>query len=219
MDTMDPRKDWKILTPAQIMGVPTMQQIFGLPDSSTPNGLKNPALAQSEGSTNIFISDESSADEPTWAKTLAANNSDEKAPGPGKTARSHGLLDEFFNGPPNDGFFGNQDKNADGFGPAPGEETAGQSPFSASLAAATLANPASTPSAPGMVPGSGLSSPSPLVLPQSSGLETLPQLPAPPSVPGQSYNQPPPAPPSWAPKPAPWLLPVPPAGTMEPRKF
>jgi len=222
LDPMNSRKIMTLPTPAQIMGVQTVQQIFGLPESSVLDGLKNPALARNTGSTNIISSDESSSEDPTWAKILA-DNSDQNTPDSSKTTKSHGLLDGFFNGPPSDGgFFGNQDKNgsASGFGSSQADDAAAQSSsFDSSLAGSTLGGSIPAPSVPDATANSGMNTPSPFALPQSSGLETLPQLPAPPSLPGQNYNSAPPAPPAWEPKPAPWLLPVPPAGTMEPRKF
>jgi hypothetical protein len=222
LDPMNSRKTMALPTPAQIMGVQTVRQIFGLPDTSALDILKNPALAKNIGSTNIISSGESSSEDPTWAKILA-DNSDQKTPDSSKTSKSHGLLDGFFNGPPSDdGFFGSQDKNAvaNGYGSSPADDASGQSlPFDSSLERSTPASSIPTPSVPDTTANSGLSTPSPFALPQSSGLETLPQLPTAPSLPGQSYYSAPPAPPAWEPKPAPWLSPVPPAGTMEPRKF
>ncbi len=218
LDPMGQRKALSPLTPAQIMGVPTVQQIFGLPDSSVGNSLKNPALVQNTGSTNILSAGESSSESPAWAKFLA-NNAYQNASDSSKTEKSHGLLEGLFNGPPDNNWSGNQDKNtaASGFGSSLADETAsGQSPFDSFLAAATPAS--SSPNSSPAVLNSGLNPPSLFSLPQSS-LGTLPQLPTPPSVPGQNFYSPPPAPPSWEPKPAPWLLPVPPPGTLQQRKF
>ena len=221
MDIMDPHKALRVMTPAQIMGVESPRQIFGLPDSNQKD--KDPFATdtgENGGNTNIIYSGDSSSDDPTWAKFLAENG-DEHATASGKTGKSHGFLDGFFNGSPGDSLFGNPDKNAaDGFGPSQADQTvAGQSAFDSSLAGANSESSTLPPPAPEPAPSSGLNQPSPYALPQSSSLATLPQLPSPPSLPGQNFNSPPPTPPSWQPKPAPWLSTVPQPGTMPQRKF
>jgi hypothetical protein len=228
LDPMNPQKTLKAPTAAQIMGVQTVRQIFGLPDSANQNQQKNPALAlignknSDTSTTNIISSDESSAEDPTWAKILAENE-DQNLPGSTRTTKSHSLMEGFFSGPPSDdSLFGNQDKNAaaNGFGPSqPDNTVADSSAFNSSLAGSALGSSLSTPAMPEATANTALSAPSPFTLPQNSGLSTLPQLPTAQSLPGQNYNVSPPPPPSWEPKPAPWLSPVPPAGTMEPRKF
>lgn len=218
LDPMGQRKILSFLTPAKIMGVPTAQQIFGLPDSGAGNILKNAASMPNEGSTNILSGGEASSEGPGWAKILA-ENAGQNTSDSSKAEKSHGLLEGFFNGPPEDSLFGNQDKNpaSSGFGTSLADETAsGQSPFDSSLAAATRAN--SSPNSSPATLNSSLNPSSPFSLPQSSSLGTLPPLPTLPSVPGQNFT-PLPAPPSWEPKPAPWLSSVPPPGTMQPRKF
>lgn len=223
LQPVDPQKTLSVITPAQIMDVPTLRQIFGLPETSTMDGQKNPdamGLAENVAGTNIIFSGEASED-PTWAKILAENG-DENAQDSGKAEKTHGWLDGLFNGPPDDNVFGNQNKNAAGgdFGPSPADETAaGEPPFDSSLTGVTPASAGLAAPVPGAAVNSGLSSPSPFALPQASTLESLPQLRALPGVPGQNFNFPPPAVPSWEPKPPPWLLSVPPPGTVQPPTF
>jgi hypothetical protein len=222
MDPMDGQKTMSISTPAKIMNVPTVRSIFGLPETTAANGLRGPAImgsAENDGTTNIISSGEAS-DDPAWAKILAGNGEGNTTDS-GNPEKSHGLLAGFFNGPPDDGFFGNQDKSAvgSGFGPSqPDGTTEGQSPFDSSLAIATPTSSGFTPPAPDASVNSALNTSSPFTLPQSSSPQTLPQLPTLPTVPGQSFSTPASVP-TWEPKPAPWLSPMPQPGTMEQRKF
>jgi hypothetical protein len=221
MDPMNERGTLSLATPAQIMGAPTMQKIFGLPPGIGANGQKNPALGISEngGSTNIMSSGEAS-DEPTWAKFLAGSGG-ENTSDSSKTKKSHGLFDGFFSSSSGDGIFGSQDKNPAGgdFGSSSANGTSSGSSFDSSLAVVTPTSLGQATPTPNPAINAGFNQPSPFALPQSTAPQTLPQLPTLPSVPGQTFNPTPAPVPSWEPKPAPWLSPVPPPGTMQPRKF
>lgn len=185
-------KDMKLATPAQIMGVPSLQDIFGLPKPYATYDQK------------------SAEDESTAAPT--------KLKGPD-------ISSSFFDGAPDNALVkGVQDKFQDGavfssstFGQTPVEQAA----FSPADQLSKTPMLASTPafsqssSSANSAFSQGLNSASPFAVPGSSSLPQLPSLPA-----FQNNAAPAPAaPPSWMPKPAPWLSQVPTLGTMEQRKF
>ena len=228
---MDERKRMGLLTPSEIMKVPTMEQIFGLPERNSAGTRTNIYSSQDLNSdqnqnqnTNAFSSSGDAFDSQAWQKMMdgrtgsAATN--ENAFSSGFQKNSPGILSAIFNGPPRDGLnrsqFGNDGDSA--FGPSTDPQTGPQSQLDASLIGAMT--PAPAPSSPPVT--SPLDSPfntqSPFEFPRSSSLPTTPQLPALPAAMGQNYTPPAPTP-SWEPKPAPWLSPVPPLGTMAQRKF
>ena len=216
--TEDPGKSLKLLTPAQVMGVQTIRQIFGMPDRDSLR-LGGPTNSNGGGgNTNYTYSDDSSSDDSQWAKFLSENMG-ENTSGSNQTGNSQSMLSGFFASTPRRGFFDDPDKSADNsvFNASP---AAG--PPAQSLGWDSFTQPATTPEAgsPQNVSsfGSGAGSQSPFALPKESTPETLPQLPSLPSVSGQNYT-PPPVTPSWEPKPPPWLSPVPAPGTMPQRKF
>jgi hypothetical protein len=231
-DPMDPfgeRKRMKLSTTAEIMHVPTMAQIFGISQSDVFNDGQTNRLTAGNLNSNILYSadtpsDEQSAEDATWQKILAgrtgANASSENQLVADKKKNSPGIWSDIFNAPPEDNsLFGNQDRNPNEIvAPISADSTATAQPAWASF----LAQPIVPPPPSQTISSSDSSFDSPFAPSRtSSSLATLPQLPVTPSAPGQTYNNnsTPTPPPSWEPKPAPWLSPVPPLGTMAQRKF
>lgn len=234
--SFDERQRMGLLTPAEIMRVPTLEQIFGLPERNTGNtamGGQTNLFSSENQTTNIISSgesgDSSSSLESNWQKILLGNSgasasTNESIFNSRATNNSGGLLSEIFNGRPDKdkkSFFDNDDKigSKSAFGSF---GTASQQPNPNSFA-----NGFATPSAgyagysSGSTFGSGQDSQSPFALPKSSTLDSLPKLPSVPTVSGQNnYNNSTPQPvPSWEPKPPPWATSTPALGTMPQRKF
>lgn len=221
LDPMGQQKIMAMLTPAEIMGAPTVQQILGLPAPSAAKFLKIPALMGNAGASHIGPAGGTSSEDPSWTKFLAENAAGNGF-GAAKGGQSQGLLGGFLNGAPAGDVFDNQDNNAaaNTFGSASADETAagsGSSPLDSSLAGKSLVNSSLNSSTPDAAVNSGFNSP--FALPQGNRMDALPHLPTLPSPPGQNYSAHAPSVPSWEPKPAPWLSPVPQPGVMQPRKF
>jgi hypothetical protein len=216
-----------LATPSQIMGVPTMQEIFGLPkpyatyDEKKDKDNSSPQDAQ----TNSISSEDAN-----WAKILSGDT-DQSAFAPDKS-KSPRLIAGFFESVPTDASgktlqdkYQEQDDSVFGssaFSQTPAEHAAFSPPAQLSQVVAPEPAPAFSPPPPSFNASAfspGLNSQSPFALPASASLGTLPQLPSLPVAVFQNNAAPPPPVPSWAPKPAPWLSQVPPLGTMEQRKF
>jgi hypothetical protein len=230
---MDLRRRMGAQASAQIMGVPSVEQIFGLPERDTADGKKNPLLdpMQSEyginGATNMMSADRIEAS--SWAKLLSDNSNPggDGTTSSNSTDKTSGLFSGFFDSTPKksvkDSLFGGHDDQADdtGFGssPASAQQSTWDTFLNGTPAPAT-AESSQNFSTPNLSSSPGLNSQSPFnQLPQSSGFNTLPQVPTPPAAPGQNYNSMQPATPSWEPKPPPWLSSTPAMGTMPQRKF
>jgi hypothetical protein len=230
-DNTDIRKSMGVLTPAEAMGVPSLQELFGLPKPKATNSMSQYG-GDDTGSTNTLTSEGAAASDANWAKILSA---DSDAFNMAKTADSNRLTGALFDSAANDSLFrekkANNEKaddekpdndfNTSSFARAYGSQP-GQGAWEAAVQIAAPANvPAYTPPAP--APSgfgvSSLNSQSPFTLPKVSTPETsMPHLP---TLPSASWQNPPsqPATPSWAPKPPPWLDSTPPLGTMAQRKF
>lgn len=227
-DPMNLRKLLGGLTPAQIMRVPSPEEIFGL--------VQKPADAQKKpwqtdnnfgnGPTNTPAPDISAIfAEPRWAKTwtgdmkinpgsLESSNSTEK---------TSGLLGGFFDTARNDTVFGSHDAGSQDTLSAPSQPGAPQSPWNSDFTSSSFAPPISSddaaptkfpmPSAPAS--STGLGSQSPFAVPQASRLDTLPKLPALPSATRQDDQlaRPATSASSWGPKPPPWTQSQTPFGT------
>lgn len=227
-------------TPSQIMGVPTLQDIFGLPkpyatydqkkDKDKDKGKDNSSAQGTETNSD-------SSEDADWASMLSGDT-DQSAFAPERT-NSPGVSTGFFDSTPTDitgrslkDKYQNQNDAVFGsslFGQTPAEQAA-FSPPAQSSETATPAFASTSAFAPGsssaptftsaFSPGlNSQSSQSPFALPKTSSLGTLPQLPSLPAAVFQNNATPPSAPPSWAPKPPPWLSQTPQFGTMGQGKF
>jgi hypothetical protein len=227
-DEMDIRKRMGVETPAEVMGVPTLQELFGLPKPKSTNSMSQYGGGEATG-TNILSSDSTAPSDANWAKILSA---DSDAFNMAKTADSNRLTGAFFDSAARDHLShekksddanANDDFNLSSFAQANGRQP-GRSPWDAAV---QIAAPASVPGyapnptpAPSGFSASSLNSQSPFTLPKISTPETtMPHLPTLPGISGQSPPAAQPATPSWAPKPPPWLDTTPPLGTMAQRKF
>jgi hypothetical protein len=224
-NSLDERERMGLFTPAEMMHVQTLEQIFGLPKRDTAaNGLTQTNLfapeTQDEATTNIVSSDESLKS--SWEKIFGSNSganasTNESVLDSRTTNDSSGILTEIFNNPrdkdkDNNSIFGTPDRNA-------GETAFGSSqqsdPNSFSSVRTVTANAGYSSTF-----NSGANAQSPFDVPKASIMDPLPQLPKVPTVSGQDNNNNVPQPaPSWAPKPPPWLSPVPTQGTMPQRAF
>lgn len=234
LNSTDPQKRLSLMTSAEIMKVPTMEKIFGLPERGSigAGGQTNYWFAQNQNAnpnqtTNLYASGETTFDAQAWQKIMdgktdakATNGNDGGIFGSSLAKNSPGILSSIFNTSPDDSLFGNQDKKDD---PTvfdqiqAAQATASPSQLDPSLIGAMASVPAPAPVASPL--DSPFNSQSPFALPKNS-LPTMPELPTLPVAAGQNYNSTPqPVTPSWEPKPAPWLSPVPPLGTMAQRKF
>jgi hypothetical protein len=211
-------------TPSQIMGVPTLQDIFGLPKPyQTYDQQKNKDNAQGARTNSI------SSGDANWSRILSGDT-DQNAFNPGEP-KSQRVSSSFFDSAADevsgsslrDKFqnLGDLVFGSSPFGQTTAEQAAFNPPAPSSQTAAPAMAPAFSPNTPSFNSAfsPGLNSPSPFALPKSAVLGTLPQ---PPSLPVAAFQNTVPAPasiPSWEPKPAPWLSQVPALGTMEQRKF
>jgi hypothetical protein len=224
-NSTDPQNNLKLLTPAEIMDVPTPEKIFGLPESDTK---KNTAGQRAENTqTNDFSSEQSG-----WSKFLYGNDAKANTTDAGGAENSSGILSRLFNGAPDGGLLGDPNKTADaiyGLSPQPVQTPAQPEvdqfqqllePLQSSEKPADSSdmNFYRSP-AQDSVFAQPANSGSPLALPKGGSLAKSPQLPKLPSVSSQNSDSTQPVAPSWAPKPAPWLSPVPPLGTIPQRKF
>ncbi|HUE37156.1 MAG TPA: hypothetical protein VMO20_07175, partial [Candidatus Acidoferrum sp.] len=229
-DGTDIRSRMGVQTPAEMMGLPTLREMFGLPKTTATNSVTR------YGSTNILSSDEESqqqSEESSWAKILSAEADSFNSTRPDSNSVDKG----FFDSASADGLFHDKksDDNKSGdslsgdnmFGTAQpaqtddrqkGWDTAVQIAAPETAPAVTMTPTLAPPPAPAFN-ASSLSPPSPFALPKNDSIAVMPQLPTLPSVPGQSIAPPPPATPSWAPKPPPWASSTPSLGNIEQRKF
>ena len=210
-------------TPADVMGVPTLRDIFGLPrDNAQTN-----AMSGDTSITNLMPGETLPGDL-GWAKILTSDPG-----GIGSTATNSQTqpasmfsgLSGFFDSAPAESSLHRKKMEVSDFGSSPFDQAAASQPPawdsygqpSVPDASAYSASVAAPP--PVFNSGPGFNSQSPFTLPKSSSEPAMPQLPSLPVLPGQ-YNAPSqPVVPSWAPKPAPWLTPGPQLGVMEQRKF
>jgi hypothetical protein len=221
-------------TPSQIMGVPTLADIFGLPKPyATFKQKKNKDNKDTEDADNASSEDgsqtNSNSEEASWQKILSGNV-DQSAFAPGKP-KSPRVSTGFFDSTPTEASgkslqdkYQAQDDSVFGssaFNQTPAEPTSFNLPAQVSQTIVSAPAPALviSPNAPSFDPAfnQGLNSQSPFALPQSATLGTLPQLPALPVAAFQNYSAPPSGAPSWAPKPPPWLSQTPQFGTMDQR--
>lgn len=229
-DPMNFRKQMGILTPAQIMKVPSPEQIFGLaekPAESQKTLVQSQNTAFQNAATNGFASDTTTIiAEPGWAKAWLGETekSDQSSNTTNTTEKTSGLFGGFFDAARSDNTFGNHSSGAADslFGTPQTGAQQSQSPWSSQLIGSE-----STPAAPaesvannftGPGPASSpFTSQSPFTPPQESSLDVLPKLPALPSArPQNDQFLQPSAAPSWAPKPPPWSQPQTPLGTPVP---
>jgi len=211
----DLRKRFGVETPSEMMGVPTMREMFGLPKIEATNSISRDAF------TNDLSGDgQLQSDDANWARILSA---DSEAFNSTRTASSNSMSRGFFDSLSGDRLF--QEKSSDDLFGSP-QQAQAPSDQNEWNAAVQIAAPEGTPgAAPEISPmssafhDSSASSLSPFTLPASDTLGAMPHLPALPSLPGQNNAPAQVATPSWAPKPPPWLAPMPPMGTMAQRKF
>ena len=218
-DPADPLAALRSPTSAEIMGVPTLEQIFGLPKSRATN-----SLGRASGvTTNIDFSDNSPNGSP-WDPSTPfgqggmfasgqATNSDGSSSGFSGSAFGNSMFgqrhdsdnDSAFGAPPFQSLSSPQSKS-DFAPPADGGFSADASAFAPKTPAPDSAFNAGT-----------ISQWSQSSLPQPKSLQSMPQLP---SLPSYQINNPaPPARPSWEPKPPPWASSGPQLGTMTQPKF
>jgi hypothetical protein len=223
-DPTDPNAALRSPTSAEIMGVPTLEQIFGLPRSHATNSQDR----VSGVTTNIDFSDnsspnDSSSDQSTTFEqgngmfsSAQSTNSQSASGGFFGSAFGESVFGQHHNNNSEDSAFGAppfeplspSQSRPDSFAPP---ADAGFS-SDASAFAPKIPAPDSAFSA-GTVPEW---SPSTFSQPKSS-LQSLPQLPSLSSYQNNNYS--PPAKPSWEPKPPPWASSGPQLGTMTQPKF
>jgi hypothetical protein len=216
----DERKPLRLPSTSQIMGVQSMEQIFGLPERDPANDPKGLLPWQNQATNSLIVSGKSSSDQPNWAKALSGDENDNSSDS-NKTENSQGAFGGFFDTTKHHGFFDNEEKNANdvAFGQSQAPQTASQSQFDDPSSQLSPGTPAAELSSPASFLNPGLNSQSPFELPKSGTLQTLPTVPTAPTVTGKNYNSLQPTAPSWAPKPPPWLSPVQPLGTTPQRNF
>jgi hypothetical protein len=226
-------------TPSQIMGVPTLADIFGL---SKPYATYNQKKSKDKDTQDTEDTDNASpedgsqtnstsSEETSWLK-IVSGNVDESAFAPGKP-KSPRVSTGFFDSTPTEvsskslqDKYQAQDDSVFGssaFDQTPAEPAAinPAAQVSQTIVLAPAPAPTTPPNAPSFDSAfsQGLNSQSPFTLPQSATLGTLPQLPALPVAAFQNYSAPPSVAPSWAPKPPPWFSQTPQFGTMGQGKF
>ncbi|HEV2318131.1 MAG TPA: hypothetical protein VGV18_00160, partial [Verrucomicrobiae bacterium] len=212
------------LTPAQIMNVPTPEQIFGL--AAKPAQPQKKAMEPQDASTTNDAASDATAiiTEPGWAK-FWSDDAGKSVQSSNTTKTTSGLLGGFFDTARSDIRIGT---------PSSGDANAG---FDTSHAATTqqspqwesqLVNGDFKPAAPATastpdnfaVPtplSAGLGPQSPFVPQQASSTEILPKLPTLPSLPGRNdLFTPTSVSPTWTPKPPPWTQSQTPLGTPIP---
>ena len=220
-------------TPSQIMGVPTLHDIFGLPKPYATYDQKKDNDAEDNELSPGTRTNSASSEDSNWAKNLASDvNQSVFAPAKPKTKSSHpssGFFDSASTDPSEKNLqeqYQQQDDSV--FGSSPfGQTTAEQAAFSPPAPSTDTGAPAPaltsafSQNAPSFTSAfsPGLNSQTPFAFPKNAGLATLPQAPSLPVAAFQNSVAPPAAPPSWMPKPAPWLSQMPQLGTMEQRKF
>jgi hypothetical protein len=222
-----------VATPSQIMGIPTLHDIFGLPKPYVTYDQKKDNDAEDNELSQGTRTNSDSSEHADWEKILSGD-ADQSVFGPDKprTKNSHpssgffdtaatetsvkNLQDQYeqqedsvFSSSP----FGQTTAEQAAFDPpAPSPDT--EAPAPALTSAFSQAAPSFTSAF-----SSEMNSQTPFALPKSAGLGSLPQAPSLPVAVFQNSVAPPPAAPSWMPKPAPWLSQMPELGTMPQRKF
>jgi hypothetical protein len=217
------------MTPSEMMGIPTVRDIFGLPKPETGYDGKKLSSQNINGMANATTNSGSADDsDSTWVKILSAN-SDGGVFGPDQAGSTH-VSTGIFDSTPGSSVFGSEAKipqDDSVFGPSVfGQSALEQSAWNSATQPAPVTAPADSSafSPGGSSFGSGFSAGSssqPAFAPASSGgMETLQQLPSLPGISSQNnaFN-PSAAPSAWAPKPPPWLSSSPQLGTMPQRKF
>jgi hypothetical protein len=227
---LDPNSSMRSPTSAEIMGVPTLEEVFGLPK---PNSTNAQNQARSDGTTNDVPSYGQTPEGPAWTKILYDQDG-ANTYGSSQSASTNSAPSGFFSSAFGDSVFDNSHKSADSadnsafgapvFQPLSSEssEPSKSDSFAPPVDTSTPDDSSSfAPKASSFDAAfsTEMNSQSPFSLPKNSGFETAPQPPALPAFQSQDSSFSQPAIPSWAPKPAPWLSPVPPLGTMTPRKF
>lgn len=230
-DADDPRKQMGVMTATEIMGVPSVRQIFGLPESNGAYPTNN-AFARNTN-TNSLMTEQIAADDSSWAKVLV-NGGDGDAARSARTDPLAGIFTEIFSSQPNENAFSSFGKKAPTSMTGPRSSYSlrqQQSSLQQDLAALDASSQAPETTMPArdsyaMKGDSSLDSlfsaglNSSFDSPEHKALQTALQLPEPPTVLGRredSLSKP--APPSWAPKPPPWLLSGPQLGVMPQQKF
>lgn len=222
-DPMGVRKELSVPTAAEMMKVPTPEQMFGLPDRNPLDATIKPSDLTT-GDTNDLSLEKT--DEPVWANVWSGKTGDVNSNG---TERASGFFGGFFdNATRNEDGFGNHDwgSTETSFG-AP--QTTGEPQASGEQGASWVAGlGAGTPSvsvgqaqnnfsSPNDASSGGFGSQSPFLPPQARRFDStkaLPQLPALPAVPGRKdVDAGPQTAPSWVPKPPPWTQSQTPFGT------
>jgi hypothetical protein len=227
-DPMDFRKKMRLLTPAQIMNVPTPEQIFGLAEKPA-QPQKNPFESQ-DTTTNTAASDPNAITaEPGWAR-FWSGDTDKSPQSSNTTENASGLLGGFFDTARNDNLFGSHSgSDADTVFGSSHADTTQQSPQGGSPQwESQLINGDFTPTAPATASmpdrfatpaasSSEFAPQSPFVPQQVGSADYLPKLPTLPSLPGRNdlFTHPS-ASPSWALKPPPWTQSQTPLGTPIP---
>jgi hypothetical protein len=221
------RKSMGIQTPAELMGVPSMRSIFGLPE----HGVTNSTSYTGTETNSLLSADDMQSGQSDMAKILST---DSDPFGSTKAENSNSMASGFFdNTSLNDNLF--QEKKRDDFNSPDFAQIAAQQQqqeqqLEDNNSSAQIVTPLTTPifspdiaPAPTVAaaPDFNLNSPSPFALPRPAmdSLPTAPQLPTLPGIANQDLAPSQPATPSWAPKPPPWEDSVPPLGTMAQRKF
>jgi hypothetical protein len=236
-DSLEDPNNMRLKSSSEIMGIPTLRDIFGLPKL---NGTNDQNQAYQDASTNIIYSDGRSDDpsgngrgsspESTWAKMFFSEQGSSDF-AVGKAGSSNSIVGGFFDTSSSDGLFhNNKDGNDSAFGQSVFADTVSQpSKLDSALQSASDASslpadnftPPPTPAPAPSVFDSGFSSSSPFELPKTeTPAASLPQLPTAPVFqnPNSSFSQP--VTPSWAPKPPPWAATASPFGTtITPQKF
>jgi hypothetical protein len=233
-DPMNVRTEMSALTPAKIMSVPTPEQIFGLAEK--PEDAQKKSGQFNNGNTNApdFNTTTTLFTEPTWAKPWSGDttaNDTGNSTGSSNTTQktSSGFFSGLFDSGRIDNVLGHHSSSSDSDTIFPSSQSSAAPQQSSSWLSA-LSSDTLTPStpasgsgfnnftAPAAEPSSPFGSQSPFATPQVSHMDTLPQVPTLPSLPGQNtpFGQPQPAAsttPSWGPKPPPWTQAQTPWGT------
>jgi hypothetical protein len=234
-DPMSVRTEMAALTPAKIMNVPTAEQIFGLAEKPGDPQKKPGQLGNGNTNAADFTTTTTLFTDTAWAKPWSGDttaNTTGNSTGSSNTTEkaSSGFFSGLFDSARMDNVLGTHhsgSSDSDTIFPSSQSSTTPQqsSSWLSALTSDTLtpSTPASGSSlnsftAPAAESSSPFGSQSPFTTPQVSHMDTLPQLPAPPSLPGQNtlFGQPQPAAsatPAWGPKPPPWTQPQTPWGT------
>jgi hypothetical protein len=241
-DSLDRRRNWTLLTPAEILGAATPERILGIPERDAFGRAKKLTAREryTERQDQLLMLAKTNAS-PAWL--FPGDRSDASIPVYGRRESPEGRGNPLFNPAPSN------------LSPAPPKENRGWAKLFESTTAPTLLaptpnpaqsddleqfrqllNPGSPSAAQGATPALGglkTSLPQTLLnaglaqsqparagtsfLPLNSGASKLPELPKMPVAWSLGYTSPPPA--IWAPQSAPWLSPTPQPFTVPQRKF